>query len=180
MIQLTGADSCLECGRLIDASDATRLSRERLTTAVQERLPGHYAAVVAYHGCRPVDVHSYYRHGLLRQTSETRLHLLERVIEITGLPEVEVQQAVLLATTKLDADRSFVVLDGRELVDDSPHYLIYGSEFTMAVLARLADMGHPNYQYRLKTLGVPTLFTCHVPTPPHLIRPARNRIHARR
>jgi hypothetical protein len=148
----------------LNANNINHVSRERLIAIVQEHLPRHYSAVVAFHGCRPTDLNSYYRKGLLRQTNEIRLQIVDRVIELTGLPRSEVQQAVLLATSEVDAERSFVALDGRELVETSPHYLIYGSEFTMSVLARLAAMGHPNYQYRLKSFGIPTLLTCHVPT----------------
>lgn len=140
-----------------------RITCELLTEEVEKALPGHYESFIAYHGCRPVNVDEYYEKGLLRHSDFTLAECRALAMELSGTPSDAVDAAILSINCRLDFQRTYVVLDGRGLVEKSPHYMIYGSEFTMSILAQLSRMGFPNCQYKLKARGTPTLFTCHVP-----------------
>ena len=140
-----------------------RVHRPALVHDVASDLSVHYEGFVGYHGCRPRDVASYYREGLRCHDDRTLEECRATVREITGLPSEEVEAAIRAIDRRHDAGCAYLTLDPRELLQCSSHYLIYGSEFTMAVLTELTRRGRPNWQYRLRERGRPTLLRCHIP-----------------
>ena len=142
---------------------SVRVHRPTFIREVAADLSRHYAGFVGYHGCRPLDVTSYYREGLRCHDARTLDECRETVHRITRLPSEDVEAAIQALDRRFDVGCAYLVLDPRPLLRYSSHYLIYGSEFTMAVLAELARQGHHNFQYRLRECGTPTLFQCHIP-----------------
>lgn len=140
-----------------------RISQHLLVNEVEKAICAHYEGFIGYHGCRPVDVGAYYNNGLLRHSDTTLAECRALALELSGVSSDAVDFAISKINRQIDLQKAYVVLDGRCLIEKSPHYLIYGSEFTMCIFARLAEMGYPNYQYKLKTRGFPSLLTCHIP-----------------
>jgi hypothetical protein len=77
------------------------------------------------------------------------------------LSEGDLEAAI--ATVGTDDRTGRVWFDGNEqmLVEECGHYMLYGSEYLIAIAANLR--GHRNYRQVLKTLGTPTVFVCDVP-----------------
>ncbi|MES2178012.1 MAG: hypothetical protein V4550_09125 [Gemmatimonadota bacterium] len=63
----------------------------------------------------------------------------------------------------LDHGRVFLAFDAEHLIKHSGHYLIYGSESTMAIAATLTRMGYGDTQRTLAQIGKPALFVCEIP-----------------
>ncbi len=95
------------------------------------------ATVRTYHGCRTEDAGMYFRDGL-------RVHRQERlekeIRELVARHESlhwlrsSLDERIKKFDRSIDEGKCFVVVDERGLLEDSAHYLIYGSEWICAVL----------------------------------------------
>lgn len=118
----------------------------------------------AYHGARPVSVGSYYTDGL-RPLEPQSAAAAAKAFFLTSadfLSESDVDQAIAAVPT--DVDRGGYVhieLSRAQMLKNGTHFLLYGSEYVMAIAANL-----PNYAFCQELLhrrGVATLFECRVP-----------------
>lgn len=129
-----------------------------------DRLQRHFRAVRAVHGTRTSDLQSYYRQGLLPLDPEAA-HARACEIFMSGeFPEIsedEVRRAIAAVGTDLRDRRVFFDGNERMLVEECGHYLLYGSEYVIAIAAHLGD--GRDYRQVLKRFGQPTVFVCDVP-----------------
>lgn len=118
-----------------------------------------YEGVLAYHGCRPTDVGSYYTAGLLRSNSaalDSRAHEIFSSGEFPELTREQVESAIASLGPR-DNGCIFAGLDRKHVLAQCGHYLIYGSERLCAIAAALNDNGIRDYRQILKRYGKPTL-----------------------
>lgn len=129
-----------------------------------DRLQRHFRAIRAVHGTRTSDLASYYTKGLLPLDPES-IHARARAIFLSGefpeLSEDAVRRAIADVGTDLRDRRVFFDGNERMLVEECGHYLLYGSEYLIAIAAHLGN--GRDYRQVLKRFGQPTVFVCDVP-----------------
>jgi hypothetical protein len=129
-----------------------------------ERLIDRFQALRAVHGTRISDPSSFYRHGLLPLDPEV-FHEHARTVflndDFPEITEAELKNAILAVGGQLREGR--VWFEGNEnlLVEQCGHYMLYGSEYLIAIAANLGQ--RRDYRQALKATGKPTLFVCDVP-----------------
>ena len=100
--------------------------------------------VRTYHACRPRNALEYLNLGLrCLQAEEARSELRRLVYRHDRLACLrdEAVFAAALARVEMECrtERVFVGLDDRDLLEGAGHYLIYGSEYLLAVLVQAGD-----------------------------------------
>jgi hypothetical protein len=94
--------------------------------------------------------------------------ILDQAVEIftkMGSP-LATQSEVEKISSEMDGidDRKlYLVLDQRELLLNSAHYLIHGSERIFSIAAELRRLRGWDFQQRLKSIGTPTIFAVNLP-----------------
>lgn len=115
-------------------------------------------SVRAYHGCRPVDVSSYYRRGLRVMHPDEQVKIARDLLSADpcGGPILDRldARAKEIGTERV-AGRVWLALDHRFLVRYCGHYLIYGSEYLQGLLAERQNL--------LLKRGRPTIFKVNFP-----------------
>lgn len=129
------------------------------------KFANRYAHVLSYHGCRTEAPARYYESGVRSRSHESLLQeFLEIVRERFGL-EVEgnLLSQVLETLAKSHEGRVFLALDDRHLIERAGHYMIYGSEFLLAVANHLEGLGSVINNDHLKSIGKPTIIEVSLP-----------------
>ncbi|WP_157223270.1 hypothetical protein [Rhodovulum sp. PH10] len=128
--------------------------------ALAEALSG--SVLRTFHGCRTEDAGSYHREGIRIHDRAELSELARRIVRSSdrlAAFAATVEQAIRKEANEVEDVRSgrlYVVADDRTLVKYAAHYLIYGSEWLLAVLGPVgADI--------LKGRGVPTLVEIDLP-----------------
>lgn len=130
-----------------------------------------FTHIRAYHACRPLSLDKYLSEGI-RPMSHAEL-FQEAAIRLKGRynSNEELETAFHSACT-LDGDLPgqepsvvFLGVSKEELLGESGHYLIYGSELLQGTAVRLAPNVYYADEFRntLKRSGRPTLFACDIP-----------------
>ncbi len=117
------------------------------------------ARLWTYHGCRTEDAGLYFRDGLQRhdrQTMTRRLYDLVDGHETLAWLKPSLEQKIARTDNTIDLGRLYVVVDDDFMIETAGHYLIYGSEWILAVLGQAAHQV-------LKSIGVPTLLEIDLP-----------------
>lgn len=130
-----------------------------------QRLDREYDRFIAYHACRPVDVSSYYKEGLLVARHADLLQMALRIFVGDQFPEISEDDVLAASKRKPSTDDGmlYVVLDDRALIYGSSHYLLYGSEYLACIAARLQDQYGRDYPQYLRSFGKPTVFELELP-----------------
>lgn len=156
------------------SDDFTWLPAENGEERFLNAFADYYENIRAFHGCRPVDLKSYFDHGLQGQTAEV---LEMQFLSIfRDLPEQKLRQALEEFSARKESERGrfWVVLDEGELIERCGHYLIQGSEYLMALAATLCRLAPgEDYRMRLRNHGIPTILELHIPIR-HLLKPQVN------
>jgi hypothetical protein len=126
-----------------------------------ERLPQYYSHIRVFHACRPINVESYYRQGFIpmnpiHMQSVAKKYFLQDGIRKTN--EEAFEMAISKIGTGLRANHIYFGLDDRFLLESCGHYLIYGSEYLLAIAVRLAEG-----KRILQNMGIPTMLACDLP-----------------
>jgi hypothetical protein len=153
-------------------SEALRAERARRGVRRISRLDGietiltlircQFSHVRLFHACRTEDVNQYYERGIIRHSDHTLARARRLIGSVAGMDSALVERAIIQTDRELDRDRVFLALDDRQFVRFAGQYLIYGSESILAIAATIVRLGGPNARPALKTIGIPTLFTCNV------------------
>lgn len=140
---------------LLAALAGRRVGRRIVATELGVR----YEGVVAYHGCRPENIESYYRDGINPSSNVTLDTKAKEIFcsPANGAVSPEAIDAILAHLGKRDEGRIYACLDDRHLIAHAAHYLIYGSERLQCVAAALGRKCG-NLMPRLKQHGRPTIF----------------------
>jgi hypothetical protein len=140
-----------------DNSEWLKLLGQQLTIGVDVAVKRLAAALVqtsmrTYHGCRPKDVRTYFEQGLRIHCRQELKAQFQTLIPDNALLSTK-QEEVL--EDKFRNGKLYVVVDDRYLVDFAGHYMIYGSEWLMAVL--------PYHRDLLLESGTPTVLEISLP-----------------
>lgn len=120
---------------------------------------GNYTHIRAYHACRPTDMESYFLEGIkpfnveeARQVAATTFGIsINTVMENEPKPQSHSSKCVYFSLFK------------KELLNESGHYLCLGSEYLIAIAARLDKGISGKYHEMLSNTGIPTIFICDIP-----------------
>lgn len=124
----------------------------------------YYRYVRAFHGCRPIDLQSYFVDGLRGQTAEAIEAQFLALFQ--DVPKSALLEVIARFQDRKESERGrfWVVLDENELMESCGHYLIQGSEYLMALAASLCQLiPGEDYRLRLRSSGTPTVFELHIP-----------------
>lgn len=152
-------DLCWDDGEWLDVLDtALAYDLDDLTGELADGLSS--VIMRTYHGTRTVDAGVYFREGLKvhdRSAMTRRVHELVTSHEsLAALRGDRLAKAISEIDNTTDDGRLYVVADDTFFLDHAAHYLIYGSEWIMAVL------GGEGRGF-LRTHGTPTLLEIDLP-----------------
>jgi hypothetical protein len=131
-----------------------------------DRLAKKYHSIKAYHGCSPTDISSYYKKGLLTLNVNNHRQAIRKHFSSGKYPEISkeiVEQAIKQTDIETRDGWVYLALDDRMLIKYCGHYLLYGSEYAIAIAAELSRIIGYDYRWTLKGIGKPTIFICHIP-----------------
>lgn len=126
-------------------------------------LRGRYRFIRAAHGSRTADIASFYNAGLLPM-DPLRIQQQARDIFLSPaypeLTEVMLADAIAAVDHKGRSGRVWFECNETELVRRNGHYMLYGSEYLLAIAAHIEGR---NYRPELKRIGEPVVLICDVP-----------------
>lgn len=131
---------------------------------LNDQLLERYDCIRSYHGARPLHLESYYESGLQPLRTDHAKGLIEDIFLNGDFPELTqgvIAKAIEDVGPETREGRVYFEANERLLVEQCGHYMLYGSEYIIAVAAHL--QGDRNYRPHLKTIGTPTVFLCDVP-----------------
>lgn len=125
-----------------------------------DRMVGYYTHFKAFHGCRPIDMGSYLRDGLVGQNKDHIQQVFRQMF--SEYPPEQMDRAIAQFEPDRPSEAGKVWLLGcdEELVTECGHYLIQGSEYLMALAGAIGGF---SAQRRLRDVGVPTLIEVDLP-----------------
>jgi hypothetical protein len=142
---------------------------DMITTKKINEFRLRYSHIRVYHGCRPVDVQSYYKKGLLLCDTDALVERFREIFLSGKFPELteEILQESIEEAASYSIGRdgeSCFFLDDRVCVERDSHYLIYGSEYLSVLVANLpVENSKEKYYPVLRGIGKPTIFEIDLP-----------------
>ncbi|SOS36188.1 hypothetical protein CFBP6411_04831 [Pseudomonas syringae group genomosp. 3] len=138
---------------------------EEVVAEFCSRMSSFYSHFKGFHGCRPESLSSYYSDGLKGQNADA---IIERFrLLFSDVPLVDLEQAILDMAHRESSEKGKIWLSGddREMLEDFGHYVINGSEYLLALAAKLGTGGRggEDYRLRLRTIGIPTILEVDIP-----------------
>lgn len=121
---------------------------------------GDYTHVLAYHACRAEDEQLFRTQGLKPYTKDEALVCAIQKLESDRVSKEEIEAVFDLLWKENQSHqpaRVWLMLETKEFLSSSGHYLIYGSEFMNALAM------HLGCRNRLKEIGKPMIIECAVP-----------------
>jgi len=151
------------CHSIGDPCTDTRID---VATQLSRKFRDAYSKIRLFHACRPTDIGSYLRSGLLPLAPEA-VNERARTLFLSGKFPAVTERALSDAVAELSRENRggyiYLSLDDIDLARHAGHYLIYGSEY-LAVLAKsLSRRTGEKCLEILRTIGIPTVFVCDVP-----------------
>jgi hypothetical protein len=114
-----------------------------------------------FHGCRPIDVLSYYVKGILVMPLDELAREFRQIFADYGSEALG--QAISKITRCDDEWRVDTALDLRFLIKHASHYILQGSETLKAFAANLPWTEGKDPRERLKNVGIPTALVIEAP-----------------
>jgi hypothetical protein len=138
-------------------------NEEEILNFLINELKNSITHIQAYHACRPQNIESYYKNGIIPLSSIDiqlyfRKFLLDADIKISS-------NAIEFAISKVSIGDiegiTHLILDDRTLISRCGHYLIYGSEYLNTLVINLPQIGE-YARNELKKFGKATIFVCKI------------------
>ncbi|WP_183140923.1 MULTISPECIES: hypothetical protein [Pseudomonas syringae group] len=130
-----------------------------------EQMSSFYTHFKAFHGCRPESLSSYYVDGLQGQNAEAIIQRFRSLF--SDVPLVDLEQAIEEMQHRESSEKGKVWLSGddQEMLRGFGHYIINGSEYLLALAAKLGSVRDDgeDYRLRLRTIGIPTVLEVDIP-----------------
>lgn len=127
-------------------------------------LTNYYTHFKGFHGCRPLDLRSYYERGLVGQNSEFLCDVFRDIF--SDVPNEEIENVIHQFADRSSSEKGTMWLVGCDtfLLEECGHYLIQGSEYLMALAANLKrPQSFEDYRFRLRNYGIPTILEVDIP-----------------
>ncbi|WP_218584171.1 hypothetical protein [Pseudomonas sp. JG-B] len=137
-----------------------------------ERMSSFYSHFKAFHGCRPESLSSYFKDGLQGQNAVSIIQKFRSLF--ADIPKADLEHAIEQMQHREFSEKGKIWLSGddREMLANHGHYIINGSEYLLALAAKLGvGSGTEDYRLRLRTIGIPTVLEVDIPI--DLIPPAQ-------
>lgn len=117
-----------------------------------------YTYIRAYHACRTSNVEVYLEEGIHTFSRKQAYKIAHDTLVQCGIQEKEISRCFNKHWNNEihHFDTICVSISKEDLLNISGHYLVYGSEFICGMAGDLFC------QQKLKKIGVPTLFECHI------------------
>lgn len=116
-----------------------------------------YTHIRGYHGCRPENIEEYYNNGIVIFNQNELLHKTLHLLSDSYLSEKKIKEVFYEKYLETDHSGIWFTLSEIELIENAPHYMIYGSEFIHSVASGLLS------RHLLKRKGIPTIFHLDIP-----------------
>jgi hypothetical protein len=128
---------------------------------LSERLARHYAFIQAFHGCRTDSTRPYSERGLMPSDPHALNRIALEIFSDKACVEAAIQELGRedfdFSYSNYNRGKVFFCLQMEELVEYCGHYLLYGSEYLLAIANRV---GQPEV---LRSRGRATVVECKVP-----------------
>lgn len=136
-----------------------------IVESFEDSFRSYYSHIRAFHACRPAEMSSYIENGIAVQNQNQLQNKFREIFSEISADKFNNALQKNSFGSQVDQGKSYYSLFKNTLVEDAGHYLIYGSEYTLALIGTLAasDYEKRQYQRRLKTIGIPTLFEVEIP-----------------
>lgn len=117
-----------------------------------------YTHIRVFHACRPTNIEDYLENGIHDFTKEEAYNIAKDKLIQCGIDEDRIKEVFKEAWDEPGSPFNQICanISKDELMNESGHYLVYGSEFICGMAARLFC------QNELKKIGIPTIFVCDV------------------
>lgn len=139
-------------------------NHDHLVPEFCDRMSLFYTHFKAFHGCRPESLSSYYEHGLRGQNADSIIKKFRQLF--ADLPPSSLEQAIEKMKHRESSERGKIWLsaDDHKMVREFGHYIINGSEYLLALAAKLGEGRYDeDYRLRLRTIGIPTVLEVDIP-----------------
>lgn len=139
------------------------------TTSFQllsDRLLKHYTKIRAFHACRPESIDEYYKNGIIPldivewHAKAINLFFNSKSSEVS---KSQIEAIIKGVKTETREGNVHLGLDDKFLIKYCGHYLIYGSEYLMAIAVKLGHAVKKDLTRVLRNIGIPTIFVCDIP-----------------
>lgn len=120
----------------------------------------NYTHIQAYHACRATDERSFRVHGLKPYTQMEALEEAVQILQSERVDRDKIESKFYPLWDEVYASspsRVWLMLNTKEFLGESCHYLIYGSEFMNALAMRLGCRN------KLTEIGKPMIIKCAIP-----------------
>lgn len=115
-----------------------------------------YTHIRAYHACRIEDKCLYQTKGLVPIDRDGALKKALRILMPFVKSKARIEKVFEKIWEEVDNHRVWFAFKKNELLRESSHYLIYGSEVLSAVANNLG------YRNELRSIGIPYILTCEI------------------
>jgi len=126
----------------------------------------YYTSIKAFHGCRPLSLKPYYAHGILGQDKKKIESMFYEIFSEFDTAELKDCIENYNSGSLDEEGKIFFVCNDKELIEDSGHYLIQGSEHLQGLATSLSRKTGLwcDYKLRLRAVGIPTILEVDIPT----------------
>lgn len=114
-----------------------------------------------FHGCRPLDVLSYYEKGILVMSLDELARQFREIF--SDHPPEALEHAISKVMPRDEEWRVDTAIDLRFLIKHASHYIVHGSETLNAFAVYLPSINGEDPRKRLKNVGVPTALVIEAP-----------------
>lgn len=117
-----------------------------------------YTHIKVYHACRPTNIGSYLKEGIRCFSKQETYRIVLETLLLCDISEKDIMKCFYKHWNSGSDhfNQIYVSISKEELLNESGHYLVYGSEFICGMASDLFC------QRRLKRVGVPTLIECDI------------------
>lgn len=147
------------------SDDMAWLADQEIFYSFEEVFYDYYTHVKCFHGCRPINVSSYYERGFIGQIKDEIEKQFRTIFNDVHVEELNKAIEYLSDRGISEKGKIYFVCNDDELINESGHYLIQGSEYIMSMAACLSRCGNnqQDYRLRLREVGIPTIFEVNIP-----------------
>ncbi len=134
-----------------------------------------YSHIRVYHACRTTNVQSYKENGILFLSKKEQIERFRSIFLSGDYPELT-EEMLKKSIHEIDSiykepeNEIFLGLDDKWILDVTGHYLIYGSEYLLALVAQLPIKNTKPYRSVLRTIGKPTFIEINLPNTHEYVR----------
>jgi hypothetical protein len=147
------------------ADDMSWLPEQNIVKSFKKLFEKFYTHIKCFHGSRPINVSSYYENGLVGQNRDVIESQFRELFSDVDINLIEKCIEKLNNRGESEKGKIYFACNDNNLIEDSGHYLIQGSEYIMSLATCLVRQNNHNedFRLRLREIGIPTIFEVDIP-----------------